>query len=66
MPGVRETKSTSTVDLTIKVDGSSTLPNGLSAEQFKPAFERYLSEPANTSKVKEILGTNNSGLLTNP
>jgi hypothetical protein len=60
--GPVETKSTSTVDLTIKVDGSSTLPNGLSAEQFKPAFERYLSEPANTSKVKEILGSNNSGL----
>jgi len=64
--GVKETKSTSTVDLTIKVDGSSTLPNGLSAEVFKPAFERYLSEPANTSKVKEILGSNNAGLLTNP
>ena len=64
--GVKETKSTSDVNLTIKVDGSSTLPNGLSAEQFKPAFERYLSEPANTSKVKEILGSNNSGLLTNP
>ena len=64
--GVKETKSTSDVNLNIKVDGSSTLPNGLSAEQFKPAFERYLSEPANTSKVKEILGTNNSGLLTNP
>ena len=57
-----ETKTTSTVDLNIKVDGSSTLPNGLSAEQFKPAFERYLNEPANTSKVKEILGSNNSGL----
>ena len=53
--GVKETKSTSDVNLNIKVDGSSTLPNGLSAEQFKPAFERYLSEPANTSKVKEIL-----------
>ena len=64
--GPVETKSTSDVNLTIKVDGSSTLPNGISAEQFKPAFERYLSEPANTSKVKEILGTNNSGLLTNP
>jgi hypothetical protein len=64
--GVKETKSTSDVNLNIKVDGSSTLPNGLSAEQFKPAFERYLSEPANTSKVKEILGSNNSGLLTNP
>jgi hypothetical protein len=64
--GSKETKSTSDVNLNIKVDGSSTLPNGLSAEQFKPAFERYLSEPANTSKVKEILGSNNSGLLTNP
>jgi len=63
--GVKETKSTSDVNLNIKVDGSSTLPNGLSAEVFKPAFERYLSEPANTSKVKEILGSNNSGLLTN-
>ena len=60
--GPVETKSTSDVNLTIKVDGSSTLPNGISAEQFKPAFERYLSEPANTSKVKEILGSNNSGL----
>jgi hypothetical protein len=60
--GVKETKSTSDVNLNIKVDGSSTLPNGLSAEVFKPAFERYLSEPANTSKVKEILGSNNSGL----
>ena len=64
--GVKETKSTSDVNLNIKVDGSSTLPNGLSAEVFKPAFERYLSEPANTSKVKEILGSNNSGLLTTP
>jgi hypothetical protein len=60
--GLVTTKSTSDVNLNIKVDGSSTLPNGLSAEQFKPAFERYLSEPANTSKVKEILGSNNSGL----
>jgi hypothetical protein len=64
--GVKETKSTSDVNLNIKVDGSSTLPNGLSAEQFTPFFEKYLNDPANKSKVKEILGSNNSGLLTNP
>jgi hypothetical protein len=64
--GVKETKSTTDLNMNIKVDGGSTLPNGLSAEQFKTSFEKYINDPANKSEVKKILESNNVGLLTNP
>ena len=64
--GVKETTTKVVNDLTIKVDGGSTLPNGLSAEQFKTSFEKYINDPANKSEVKKILESNNVGLLTNP
>jgi hypothetical protein len=53
-------------DINIKVDGGSTLPNGLSAEQFKTGFEKFISDPTNKSEVQKILASNNVGLLTNP
>jgi hypothetical protein len=53
-------------EINIKVDGGSTLPNGLSAEQFKTGFEKFISDPTNKSEVQKILASNNVGLLTNP
>lgn len=49
-------------DINIKVDGGSTLPNGLSAEQFKSGFEKYINDPVNKSEVQKLLSSQNAGL----
>jgi hypothetical protein len=60
--GSKETTTKVVSDLTIKVDGGSTLPNGLSAEQFKSGFEKYINDPVNKSEVQKLLASQNSGL----
>jgi hypothetical protein len=60
--GPVETKNTTDLNMNIKVDGGSTLPNGLSAEQFKSGFEKYINDPVNKSEVQKLLASQNSGL----
>ena len=62
--GPVETKNTTDLNMNIKVDGGSTLPNGLSPEQFKTGWEKFINDPANKSDVLKMLASNNSGLLT--
>ena len=64
-PGVTtETKTTADVNMNIKVDAGSSLPNGLTPAQFTPAIEKYFETPEGKSNLTKWITDNNSGLTT--
>jgi hypothetical protein len=64
-PGVStETKTTADVNMNIKVDAGSSLPNGLTPAQFTPAIEKYFETPEGKSNLTKWITDNNSGLTT--
>ena len=62
--GVKETKTTADVNMNIKVDAGSSLPNGLTPAQFTPAIEKYFETPEGKSNLTKWITDNNSGLTT--
>ena len=62
--GVKETKTTADVNMNIKVDAGSSLPNGLTPAQFTPAIEKYFETPEGKLNLTKWITDNNSGLTT--
>lgn len=63
--GVKTTSETNVsgeVKHTINVDSSSTLPNGLTADQFATYMEKYMSNPTYKATFDKLYSTSNSGL----